>query len=185
MVIPTQIHLSAPWKKPTKRQRTSPSLFLGKRSAKTHSGRVVLSNIAFRPQPKGIDISYANYNVEKITLPLPFVRLFCFFVYFYFTLLSFLCQYISHRNYFFHISVVRHLTVILSKKNIPLLSEPSYSFFMRQEEKVCPLFRISPAPCFCIKKGARNGLLDFCVSHQITRWFLLRNRHLLFCRLHG
>ena len=135
-------------KKPTKRQRTSPSLFLGKRSAKTHSGRVVLSNIAFRPQPKGIDISYANYNVEKITLTLPFVRLFCFFVYFYFTLLSFLCQYISHRNYFFHISVVRHLTVILSKKISLFSPNPPIPFLCGKRKKYVHFFGYLPPPVF-------------------------------------
>ena len=40
-----------------------------------------------------------------------------FFAYLYFTPLSFLCQYISHENYFLYVLIVRHLLVILHNKN--------------------------------------------------------------------
>ena len=62
-------------------------------------------------------ISHANHSSKKKHTDRLMCVFLCFFACIHFTLLSFLCQYISHENYFSIIHVVRHYIVILYNEN--------------------------------------------------------------------
>ena len=103
------------------------------------------------------NISYAKDFAEKITAAPAGIS----FVPFHFTPLSILCQYISHRNYFFHIFIVGQLPVILTK-DIFLLRALLSNF--RNPRSACfakPRF-VMPCPKTLLRKTAFSKKTSYC-----------------------